>query len=78
MNVAISQRGAAAGLNHLGVQVESDAELHAMQQRLDGMPACYVAEPGTACCYARPDKYWTNDPFGIARETITRSTPLPC
>ena len=77
MNVAISQRGAAPGLNHLGVQVESDAELHAMQQRLDGMPACYVAEPGTACCYARPDKYWTNDPVGIAWETYHTLDTIP-
>ena len=43
VNFAISQRGAAPGLNHLGVQVESDAELHEMQQRLDGMSAGYVA-----------------------------------
>ena len=78
VNFAISQRGAAPGLNHLGVQVESDAELHAMQQRLDGMPACSVAEPGTACYYARSDKDWTNDPVASPGRPITRSTPFPC
>ena len=77
VNFAISQRGAAPGLNHLGVQVESDAELHEMQQRLDGMAAGYVAEPGTACCYARSDKYWANDPVGIAWETYHTLDTIP-
>lgn len=34
VNFAISQRGAAAGLDHLGVQVENDAELAEMHERL--------------------------------------------
>ena len=78
VNFAISQRRAAPGLNHLGVQVESGAELHEMQQRLDGMAAGSVAEPGTACCYARSDKDWTNDPVASPGRPITRSTPFPC
>ena len=77
VNFAISQRRAAPGLNHLGVQVESGAELHEMQQRLDGMAAGSVAEPGTACCYARSDKRWANDPVGIAWETYHTLDTLP-
>ena len=77
VNFAISQRGAAPGLNHLGVQVESDAELHEMQKRLEGMEADYVAEPGAACCYARSNKYWTHDPVGIAWETYHTLDAIP-
>ena len=35
VNFAISQRGAQAGLNHLGLQVESDAELSEIHARLE-------------------------------------------
>src|SRR6059036_3847729 len=34
VNFAISQRGNAAGVNHLGLQVESDAELEAAHEHL--------------------------------------------
>ncbi|MDE2255403.1 MAG: VOC family protein [Betaproteobacteria bacterium] len=77
VNFAISQRGAAPGLNHLGVQVGSDEELLEMEKRLDMMGAGYVAEPGAACCYARSDKYWARDPVGIAWETYHTLDTIP-
>ncbi|MGC8507668.1 MAG: ArsI/CadI family heavy metal resistance metalloenzyme [Thiomonas sp.] len=77
VNFAISQRGAAPGLNHLGIQVESDAELYDMQQRVEATEAEAIAELGTACCYARSDKYWVNDPVGIAWETYHTLDTIP-
>lgn len=68
VNFAISQRGAAPGLDHLGVQTEDDAELAEMRARLDHAALPVDAQIGAACCYARSDKYWSVDPQGIAWE----------
>ena len=65
VNFAISARGAPAGLNHLGVQVENADELAEMNTRLQKLDGEVVEEMGTACCYAKSDKYWATDPTGI-------------
>lgn len=77
VNFAISQRGAAVGLNHLGIQVESAAELDAMECRLGALKAGVKQEAGTTCCYARSDKYWVNDPSGLAWETFHTLDTIP-
>ncbi len=77
VNFAISKRGAAPGVNHLGVQVESAGELAEMHGRLGTMNASVAAESGAACCYARSDKYWTADPQGIAWETFHTLDTIP-
>lgn len=77
MNFAISQRGAKTGLDHLGIQVESDAELADMQTRLDSLQPGVEKEQGVACCYARSDKYWVTDPSGIAWETFHTLDTIP-
>lgn len=77
VNFAISRRGAATGLNHLGIQVESLQELTEMQSRLSQLQANLEKEEGTACCYAKSDKYWVNDPSGIAWETFHTLDTIP-
>jgi hypothetical protein len=77
MNFAISQRGAVAGLDHLGIQVESDTELAVMQSRLDSLQPGVEKEEGVACCYAKSDKYWVTDPSGIAWETFHTLDSIP-
>ena len=77
INFAISARGAAEGLNHLGIQVEDVAELSDMKSRLDTLQAELVEEEGTACCYAKSDKYWVNDPSGIPWETFHTLDSIP-
>jgi catechol 2,3-dioxygenase-like lactoylglutathione lyase family enzyme len=77
INFAISARGAAEGLNHLGIQVEDAAELSDMKSRLDTLQAELVEEEGTACCYAKSDKYWVNDPSGIPWETFHTLDSIP-
>ncbi|TJZ68372.1 ArsI/CadI family heavy metal resistance metalloenzyme [Chitiniphilus eburneus] len=69
INFAISQRGASAGVNHLGIQVDSDNELAALQAQLEAANLSVVSEPQTTCCYAESDKHWTTDPSGIAWES---------
>ncbi|WP_151638962.1 ArsI/CadI family heavy metal resistance metalloenzyme [Noviherbaspirillum aerium] len=77
VNFAISRRGAVTGLNHLGIQVESAAELGDMQCRLGALQPDVEKEEGVACCYAKSDKYWVNDPSGIAWETFHTLDSIP-
>jgi catechol 2,3-dioxygenase-like lactoylglutathione lyase family enzyme len=77
VNFAISARGAPAGLNHLGVQVESAEELAEMNERLQQLEGEVVEETGAACCYAKSDKYWATDPTGIAWETYHTLDSIP-
>jgi hypothetical protein len=70
VNFAISARGHPAGLDHLGIQVEDQAELQEVYGRLDqaGRPVQNQGE--TQCCYARSEKSWIDDPAGISWETF--------
>jgi catechol 2,3-dioxygenase-like lactoylglutathione lyase family enzyme len=77
MNFAISQRGAKVGLDHLGIQVESENELSQMQSRVEALQPGVEKEEGVACCYARSDKYWLTDPSGIAWETFHSLDTIP-
>jgi catechol 2,3-dioxygenase-like lactoylglutathione lyase family enzyme len=78
VNFAISQRdGARPGINHLGVQAESDAELEAIHGRLQKADASVVEEKDASCCYARSDKYWVKDPAGIAWESFHSLGTVP-
>lgn len=68
INFAISQRGAKAGLDHLGIQVESEGELAEIETRLEAAEMPMLSQLGTTCCYAKSDKHWVMDPSGIAWE----------
>lgn len=70
VNFAISQRGGKPGLNHLGLQTDSDAELEMLNAQLQRAELATHAEKDAACCYARSNKYWVTDPTGIAWETF--------
>jgi catechol 2,3-dioxygenase-like lactoylglutathione lyase family enzyme len=69
INFAISQRGAKAGLDHLGLQVDTDEELSALRSQVAAAEISRHEQPDATCCYARSDKYWITDPQGIAWET---------
>jgi len=69
VNFAISQRGAKAGLDHIGIQVDSDEELEVIKNRLEQADMNILTQAGTTCCYAKSDKHWVQDPSGIAWET---------
>ncbi len=70
VNFAISTRTSSKGLDHLGIQVESDAELQAAYAVLKTAGAPTIEQGETTCCYARSEKSWTFDPDGIAWETF--------
>ncbi len=77
INFAISTRGGEMGVNHLGLQVDSDDELVGMRERLAAADAGLVEEIGAYCCYAKSDKYWVTDPQGIAWETYHSLGSIP-
>lgn len=77
VNFAISNQGARSGIDHLGFQVDSDAELKSMRQNLIAAQAPVLEENEKACCYAKSDKYWVTDPQGIAWETFHTLSSVP-
>ena len=70
VNLAISQRSETAGLDHLGIQVESDAELQELATRLKSAGEQTRDQEAATCCYAQSNKSWVNDPSGIRWETF--------
>jgi len=69
INFAISERGARTGVNHLGLQVDSDEELEQLRVQARHADLVAAAEKNVSCCYARGNKYWYTDPQGVAWET---------
>jgi catechol 2,3-dioxygenase-like lactoylglutathione lyase family enzyme len=70
LNFAISQRGATPGVEHLGIQVESRAELEEVYARLRRADRPVLEVGATTCCYARSEKSWIADPQGVQWETF--------
>ena len=69
VNFAISARGRAPGVDHLGFQVSDADGLAELEARARSADAEGLKEAGTTCCYAVSDKYWVTDPQGLAWET---------
>ena len=65
VNFAISARGAEAGLDHVGIQVESEAELHELAGRLKQAGEVTRDQEAASCCYAQSHKSWITDPSGL-------------
>ena len=68
INFAISTRGAKAGVDHLGIQVDDASELAELKARAESADIALLDEGETTCCYARSEKHWVTDPQGIAWE----------
>lgn len=71
VNFAISSRGRRpVGVDHLGIQVETDAELRELEARLKSAGEATQDQEAAFCCYAQSNKAWVNDPSGIRWETF--------
>ena len=71
LKLALTQAapGADTGpLNHLGILVDTPAEVAAWKERLAALGMVDVDEGDTVCCHARQDKFWVRDPDGNAWE----------
>lgn len=68
VNFAISSGKEKLGLNHLGIQVDSDEELAVVEKRLEDANITGELQEEAQCCYANSKKYWVQDPSGIIWE----------
>lgn len=70
VNFAISQGRASRGVEHLGIQVEDEAELEEVYARLKAADRPVLDEGATTCCYANSTKQWIADPQGVVWEAF--------
>jgi hypothetical protein len=71
VNFAIStHNGRAAGIDHLGIQVEDSGELQEVYGRLKQAEGPVLEEGKTTCCYAQSEKSWIADPSGVSWEAF--------
>ena len=78
INLAISKSGAAnKGINHLGIQVDNEADLAVLEERLAKAEIASAPEQGANCCYARSDKHWTRDPDNVVWELFHTLESIP-
>jgi catechol 2,3-dioxygenase-like lactoylglutathione lyase family enzyme len=77
LNFAISSRGAKPGLDHLGLQVDSDEALAALREQVAKAEIAALDQQAASCCYAKSNKYWITDPQGIAWETFHSLSSIP-
>lgn len=70
VNFVIEARGEKAGITHLGIQAEDEAELADLNIRVDkaGGPRTPIGEE--TCCYFKMQKSWTLDPQGVPIEVF--------
>ena len=78
VNFAITTpSGRVAGVDHLGIQVESSDEWQDVYRRLEQAERPVLEEGMTTCCYAKSEKSWIADPTGVPWEafhTVGEST----
>ena len=77
VNFAISTRSDVVGINHLGIQTESDEELAEIEQRASVADLVAIPEMGANCCYAQSDKHWLIDPQGVVWEAFHTQGEIP-
>jgi hypothetical protein len=77
LNFAISRRGNASGVDHLGIQVDSDEELAALRTKMANGNLPLSEQADASCCYAKSNKWWTMDPQGLAWETYHTLDSIP-
>lgn len=70
INFAITAGASSPGLDHLGLQVESDEDLSIIADRLETAGQLVAKQENASCCYARGNKGWVSDPSGISWETF--------
>jgi catechol 2,3-dioxygenase-like lactoylglutathione lyase family enzyme len=66
-----ASRESAGALNHLGIEVDSSAEVQNASGRLAGAGLATDEQTATTCCYAVQDKVWVTDPDGAPWEVYT-------
>jgi len=80
VNFAMTQRDKGFGIDHFGIQVETDEELRETEQRMKdaGRPLAEVDD--VQCCYSRIEQTFSVDPQGVNWEAFRTlgASPLYC
>ncbi len=66
--VLFENPGATERLNHLGVEVQKEAELDAVRERLDAAGLIQEEQRDETCCHATQNKIWSLEPDGVRFE----------
>ena len=70
----VSGNGDSLGVEHLGIQAETEAELTEIRGRIGALQGGEVFDEGeTICCYHASDKTWVTDAQGVSWETFYTS-----
>ena len=77
INFAISTRGGAPGIDHLGFQTDDADELAELKARAQAADMALLDQGETSCCYSRSEKHWVTDPQGIAWEHFHTLDSIP-
>lgn len=70
VNFAISTGHDEAGIEHLGIQVDSPAELEQVYDRMEKAKGEVKVEGECTCCYSKSQKSWITDPQGVDWEAF--------
>ena len=70
VNLAISSRARAPGIDHVGIQVDSAEALGGLAARLRAAGETTFDQEATTCCYAKSDKSWVTDTAGVRWESF--------
>ena len=78
INLAVSRNHTSeTGVNHVGIQVESDDELEALNAALQAAQQATRPDPEADCCYAHSNKHWASDPQGVVWEMFHTMEDIP-
>ncbi len=70
VNFAISNGHAENGIEHLGIQTESQEELQEVYRNLEKAKGEIFEEGDCSCCYSKSEKSWITDPQGVDWEAF--------
>lgn len=70
VNYAISTGHSDEGIEHLGLQVESEKELNEVFKNMQNAKGTIREEAQCTCCYSKSQKSWITDPQGVDWEAF--------
>lgn len=70
VNFAISTTVRIPGIDHLGIQADSEAGLATLKHCMEAASGTVTPQEAAICCYAQSDKLWTEDPQGTRWEAF--------
>ena len=70
VNFAISTGHSESGIEHLGLQVDSERDLNEVYTKMQKAKGTVREEGACTCCYSKSQKSWITDPQGVDWEAF--------